>query len=229
MRVSMQSARLVRSTISKRFGGAAAAVVLAAGIGAVAATPANAASVWDAVAKCESGGNWSINTGNGYYGGLQFSSGTWLAYGGGAYARRADLATRSQQILVAQKVLASRGPGAWPTCGRRAGLTVANGSVPESAPAPVVVEPPLPVVPILALPARPYRFGVIYRNSPGSARPAAAAVASTPVTVSTDSTTDPATDPAPAVPAALATPDATQTPAASAGSGTETLKHFTNP
>lgn len=73
---------------------------------------------WDAVALCESGGNWSINTGNGYYGGLQFSSSTWLAFGGGAYAPRADLAAKSQQIAVAEKVLAAQGKGAWPTCGR---------------------------------------------------------------------------------------------------------------
>jgi hypothetical protein len=73
---------------------------------------------WDAVARCESGGNWAINTGNGYYGGLQFSSRTWLAFGGGAYASRADLAARSQQIAIAEKVLAAQGPGAWPTCGR---------------------------------------------------------------------------------------------------------------
>jgi outer membrane murein-binding lipoprotein Lpp len=73
---------------------------------------------WDAVAMCESGGNWSINTGNGYYGGLQFSSSTWTAYGGAAYAPRADLATKSQQIAVAERVLAAQGAGAWPTCGR---------------------------------------------------------------------------------------------------------------
>jgi hypothetical protein len=73
---------------------------------------------WDAVAQCESGGNWSINTGNGYYGGLQFSSSTWLAFGGGAYAARADLAAKSQQIAIAEKVLAAQGKGAWPVCGR---------------------------------------------------------------------------------------------------------------
>jgi Transglycosylase-like domain len=73
---------------------------------------------WDAVARCESGGNWSINTGNGFYGGLQFTSSTWSAFGGGAYAPRADLASRSQQIAIAEKVLAAQGPGAWPTCGR---------------------------------------------------------------------------------------------------------------
>jgi outer membrane murein-binding lipoprotein Lpp len=80
--------------------------------------PAPAEHDWDAVALCESGGNWSINTGNGYYGGLQFSSSTWLAYDGDAYAPRADLATKAQQIAVAEEVLAAQGPGAWPTCGR---------------------------------------------------------------------------------------------------------------
>jgi hypothetical protein len=72
---------------------------------------------WNAVAECESGGNWSINTGNGYYGGLQFSPSTWAAFGGTAYAPRADLAAKAQQIAVAEKVLAGQGPGAWPTCG----------------------------------------------------------------------------------------------------------------
>ena len=73
---------------------------------------------WDAVAQCESGGNWSINTGNGYYGGLQFSAQTWAGFGGTAYAPRADLATKSEQIAVAERVLAVQGAGAWPTCGR---------------------------------------------------------------------------------------------------------------
>ena len=85
---------------------------------APAAPPVNAAHDWDAVADCESGGNWSINTGNGYYGGLQFSQSTWAGYGGTAYAARADLATREQQIAVGEAVLAGQGKGAWPTCGR---------------------------------------------------------------------------------------------------------------
>jgi hypothetical protein len=82
------------------------------------AAPVAGGHDWDAVAQCESGGNWSINTGNGYYGGLQFSSSTWLAFGGGAYAARADLAAKSQQIAIAEKVLAAQGKGAWPVCGR---------------------------------------------------------------------------------------------------------------
>jgi hypothetical protein len=83
-----------------------------------APVPAPTGRNWDAVAQCESGGNWSINTGNGYYGGLQFSASTWTGFGGGAYAPRADLATKEQQIAVAEKVLAVQGRGAWPTCGR---------------------------------------------------------------------------------------------------------------
>ncbi|WP_327322684.1 LysM peptidoglycan-binding domain-containing protein [Streptomyces sp. NBC_01210] len=76
--------------------------------------------VWDRIASCESGGNWHINTGNGYYGGLQFSAGTWRAYGGGAYASTADKASKGQQIAVAAKVQRAQGWGAWPTCAARA-------------------------------------------------------------------------------------------------------------
>jgi LysM repeat protein len=106
--------------------GIAGAATVVAGIGAANSASA-AGSVWDRVAACESGGNWSINTGNGYYGGLQFSSSTWRGYGGGQFASRADLATKSEQITVAQRVLKGQGPGAWPVCSVRAGLTRANG------------------------------------------------------------------------------------------------------
>ncbi|MFJ3789722.1 transglycosylase family protein [Kitasatospora sp. NPDC090091] len=88
-------------------------------------TSASAASVatWDKVAQCESSGNWSINTGNGFYGGLQFTNSTWAEFGGTAFAARADLATKDQQIAIAEKVLAVQGPGAWPVCSVQAGLT----------------------------------------------------------------------------------------------------------
>jgi LysM repeat protein len=92
---------------------------------------------WDGVAACESGGNWSINTGNGYYGGLQFSQSTWEAYGGLAYASRADLASKSAQIAVAERTLAGQGIGAWPTCGRH----LTGGT---SSPAPVQTVAPQP-------------------------------------------------------------------------------------
>ena len=94
-------------------GAAVAAPLMAAG-NASAAT----ASEWDAVAQCEAGGNWSINTGNGYYGGLQFSASTWAGYGGTKYAATADQATKAQQIEIGEKVLAGQGKGAWPVCGK---------------------------------------------------------------------------------------------------------------
>ncbi|MFG1881646.1 transglycosylase family protein [Micromonospora sp. NPDC049102] len=94
------------------------------------AAPAQAGVNWDAVAQCESGGNWKINTGNGYYGGLQFSQGTWAGYGGTKYAARADLASRGEQIAIAEKVLDGQGIGAWPTCGRKGGSS--GGSATKS-------------------------------------------------------------------------------------------------
>jgi nucleoid-associated protein YgaU len=122
----------------------AATVAATAGVAAVApllaTAPAHADSVnWDAVAACESGGNWSINTGNGYYGGLQFSAGTWRAYGGGAYAPTANQASRSAQIAVAEKVLAGQGIGAWPVCGKRAGSS-ASYTPRNTTPAPRATE-----------------------------------------------------------------------------------------
>jgi len=79
-------------------------------------------TVWDQLAKCEAGGNWAINTGNGFYGGLQFTTSTWLGYGGGAYAPNAHLATREQQIAIAIKTQAGQGWGAWPACTAKLGL-----------------------------------------------------------------------------------------------------------
>ncbi|MFG3286356.1 transglycosylase family protein [Streptomyces sp. NPDC048111] len=96
----------------------------------LAATGANAAdaNTWNQVASCESGGMWSADFGNGLYGGLQFSQATWEAYGGNEYAQRADLASRAQQIAVAEKVLAAKGPQAFANCGTAAGLTTGGGS-----------------------------------------------------------------------------------------------------
>lgn len=80
------------------------------------AAPVAGGSMWDRIAACESGGNWAINTGNGYYGGLQFTQATWAGAGGLKYAPRADLATRDQQIAIASKLALSN----WPVCGARA-------------------------------------------------------------------------------------------------------------
>ncbi|WP_345637530.1 LysM peptidoglycan-binding domain-containing protein [Rugosimonospora acidiphila] len=117
-----------------RRGGVIAALAVSGAAGALALLgPGTAASAspsvnWDAIAKCESGGNWSINTGNGFYGGLQFSQGTWAGYGGTQYAARADLASREQQIAIAEKVLAGQGIGAWPVCGARGGSSSSGSS-----------------------------------------------------------------------------------------------------
>ena len=113
--------------VRRRIAGVGVATAATAVGGVAAAGPASAETVWDRVAQCESSGNWHINTGNGYYGGLQFVQSTWKGFGGLTYAARADLATKSQQIAVAQRVLAVQGPGAWPVCSVRAGLTRANG------------------------------------------------------------------------------------------------------
>ncbi len=100
------------------------------------AGPAAAAddSTWDALAQCESSGNWSINTGNGYYGGLQFAQATWEGFGGTQYAWRADLASRSQQIAIAERVLVGQGWGAWPACSARLGLSSTDAAGTPSAP-----------------------------------------------------------------------------------------------
>jgi hypothetical protein len=88
-----------------------------------AAPAVSTGSVWDSLAACESGGNWAINTGNGFYGGLQFTRSTWLAYGGGQYAPTANLASREQQIAIASKVRDARGGyGDWPACSAKLGL-----------------------------------------------------------------------------------------------------------
>ncbi|MFG3281677.1 transglycosylase family protein [Streptomyces sp. NPDC048111] len=121
-----QPSRINQASLTVTAGGVGMALPL------IAAGTADAASVdvWSKVAACESTGNWHINTGNGFYGGLQFTQSTWEAYGGRQYAPRADLATRDQQIAVAEKVLKGQGPGAWPVCSVRAGLT-RGGAAPQ--------------------------------------------------------------------------------------------------
>ncbi|UYQ66517.1 LysM peptidoglycan-binding domain-containing protein [Streptomyces peucetius] len=114
--------------------GVAGAAIAAPVLGATSASAATA-SEWDAVAQCESGGNWSINTGNGYYGGLQFSASTWAAYGGTAYAATADQASKAQQIEIAEKVLAGQGKGAWPSCGVGLSSASYDGGSADAAPA----------------------------------------------------------------------------------------------
>ncbi|MGV0051419.1 transglycosylase family protein [Mycobacterium colombiense] len=103
---------------------------------------------WDQVARCESGGNWAINTGNGYHGGVQFSSSTWASHGGGQYAPSAELATKEQQIAVAERVLATQGRGAWPVCGGPlSGPTQRDLPAPAALDAPGLNGAPAPLAP----------------------------------------------------------------------------------
>ncbi|MFI6950066.1 transglycosylase family protein [Streptomyces sp. NPDC050422] len=124
-----QPSRMNRVSLTVTAGGAGIALPL------ITAASAGAASgdVWDKVAACESTSNWDINSGNGYFGGLQFTRSTWAAYGGTDYAPRADLASRDQQIAIAEKVLEGQGPGAWPVCSGKAGLT-RGGDGPDISP-----------------------------------------------------------------------------------------------
>ncbi|MFD1810705.1 transglycosylase family protein [Rhodococcus gannanensis] len=118
---------------------------------AFAAPAANAApdSDWDRLAQCEAGGNWAINTGNGYQGGLQFSPSTWNAHGGGEFAATANQASREEQIVVAERVLESQGWGAWPSCSSSLGLT--SGATQRSTPA-AKVETPAPAPAVTSVP-----------------------------------------------------------------------------
>ena len=94
------------------------AVLSGSGLALAGQASAAGDAEWDQVARCESSGNWAINTGNGYYGGLQFSASTWISNGGGVYAATANLATKAQQIAIADKLYAARGATPWPTCGK---------------------------------------------------------------------------------------------------------------
>ena len=110
------------------------AVIGGGSIGMAAQAQAATDAEWEAVARCESSGNWSINTGNGYHGGLQFLPSTWLGYGGGEFAAVAHQASREEQIAVAEKVLAGQGKGAWPVCGRGlSGPTLRTMTAPKPA------------------------------------------------------------------------------------------------
>ena len=124
-----------------------AATTAAFGAAAALLSPAAAAapdSDWDRLAQCESGGNWQINTGNGYHGGLQFSASTWRAYGGQEFAPYAYQATREQQIAVAERTLAGQGWGAWPACSAKLGLNSAptQRTAPSAAPSAAATSAP---------------------------------------------------------------------------------------
>ncbi len=132
---------------------------------------------WDQVAKCESGNNWAINTGNGYQGGLQFTPSTWASHGGGQYAPAANMATKEEQIAVAERVLASQGKGAWPVCGGPLSHSTPRNVVeePQALDAPAVngeLPPPPPIDPF-APPPPPAPFDPMSAPAPDAPPPAA--------------------------------------------------------
>lgn len=186
------------------------AVLGGGGIAMAAQATAATDGEWDQVARCESGGNWSINTGNGYLGGLQFTQSTWAAHGGGEFAPSAQLASREQQIAVGERVLATQGRGAWPVCGR--GLS--NATPREVLPASAAMDAPLdaaavngepaPLAPPPADPAPPVELAVNDLPAPlGEPLPAAPAELAPPADLAPASA-----DLAPPAPADLAPPAA---------------------
>src|SRR5271166_4480921 len=160
---------------------------------------------WDQVARCESGGNWAINTGNGYYGGVQFAAGTWASHGGGQFSPTAQLATREQQIVIAERVLATQGRGAWPVCGGPL-----SGPTPrEVLPAPAGMDAPLDAPGINGEPAPlapPPADAPPPDAAPPDAPPPPPADPAPPVQLATYDQPAPVADPAPAPPADLAPP-----------------------
>ncbi|SED22973.1 LysM domain-containing protein [Streptomyces sp. TLI_105] len=208
----------------------APAIVVAAGVtGSAMALPLLAtgsasaadAATWDRVAECESGGQWSANFGNGMYGGLQFTQDSWERNGGLAYAPSPDLASRAQQIAVAEKALA-KGSTQWATCAPIAGLT--NDGEPTGVnPGPAVV-PTAPTGPLpesdrtAGTPTAPAGTAGTTDRSAASATPSAPATPTAPVTSATP--TAPATSTAPATPTTPGTPGASVTPGTPDSSGT---------
>jgi len=163
----------------------AVAAIAGAGL-AVAGTGANAAdgSTWDQLAQCESGGNWAINTGNGFSGGLQFTPSTWAAYGG---TGAPENASRAQQIAVAERVQAGQGWGAWPSCSAQLGLSGGGGAAyTPTAAAPVAAQSsevaPVAAAPVQAAPvaAAPVEQAPV-EQAPVEAAPVAAAPAAVAV------------------------------------------------
>jgi hypothetical protein len=161
---------------------------------------------WDRVAGCESGGNWAINTGNGYHGGLQFNQGTWAAHGGSQYAPTANMATRAQQIAIAERVLATQGRGAWPVCGHglsaatpRNVLTEPAADAPDANPEPAALDAPAPPEDLPPGPAEDPAPPVELAASDGPVAPEPAPV-DQPASVDQSSPVD---QPAPVEPAAV--------------------------
>ena len=136
-----------RSARNSAVAASAAAATIGLFAGTAQAANADTGHNWAGVAQCESSGDWHINTGNGFYGGLQFTEGTWLAYGGGSYASRADLATESAQIAVAERVLAGRGSARGRCVAATSPAAAPRTPLPTHAPAPTPGAPTTPLEP----------------------------------------------------------------------------------
>ena len=154
-----------------------AGVALSATAASAAVPNAAAASVWDSLAQCESSGNWAINTGNGYAGGLQFSPSTWAAYGGTGSAANAS---REQQIAVAERVQAGQGWGAWPACAAKLGLAGGAVAPPGAARPQAAAAVPAPVAAIPAPAAKVPARAAAAVTAPAARVPAPAAKAAVP-------------------------------------------------
>ena len=137
-------------TFKKILGGGMAAATLAGGALVAQAPAAFAQSDWDRLAECESGGNWSINTGNGFYGGLQFQQSSWQAAGGSGMPHQAS---KAEQIRVAENLLSMQGWGAWPSCSAQLGLSGSPSGTPSSAPADTPSSAPAEQAPVQQAPA----------------------------------------------------------------------------
>lgn len=170
----------------------------------LAASTSSGDSAWDKLAACESSGRWSVNTGNGYYGGLQFKQSTWAEYGGLAYAPRANEASRADQIAVARKVLVGQGWRAWPSCSRKTGVnqipvsTVADGKSTPSTPAPATPASSNPAPAKPASPSQPAPPSTTTQPAPPTSQPPTSTPpTSQPPTSTPPTTTPPTTSPAP--------------------------------
>ena len=183
---------------------------------------------WDQVARCESGGNWAINTGNGYQGGLQFTPGTWASHGGGQYAPSAHLASKDEQIAVAERVLATQGKGAWPVCGGPLSHSTPRNVVDEPQPLDVPAVngelPPPPPVDPFAPPPPPAPFDPMSAPLPDAPPPDPAPLdAPLPVPPPPDQGPSPSADGAPVVDVALDAPLPPPPPTADAPPVDDTL------
>jgi len=158
------------------------AVAALSGAGVAMAAPANAAdgATWDALAQCESSGNWNTNTGNGFSGGLQFTPSTWAAYGGSGAPENAS---REQQIAVAEKVLAGQGWGAWPACSAKLGLSGNGGGVAAAAAEVQTQAAPVQQAPAQAAPAEQAPAAPVEQAPAAPAAPVAPAVSGADYTV----------------------------------------------